>query len=470
MARQYKIKEEYYDKCWKIKFAAITSFVNQFKRLPEPHETHEGHNIGKWLTTQRYLYDSGKLLPEYVEKLDRLNAEWNGTKSNREKFDSMNRVLLRGLWKKDVPNGNTPLDLIYDEEDLELCISKGFVDCESLIDFYLLKLSFSKKKRGIDCEWINDLTHFNIWDLIELVIPFADSIYTALLRAITIFDFPWEDVENLDDLRDLLYQFPYRTKHDMIVNIEMLLKNSLSEEDIAYIKNNHIITGKDIREDNNYSRTTNILTILRHKYKQYLFNTHTILDCNGTTYKFSGSFAFPNGSVELPLFIKSFLYRNSIVSMFGIREFVDKYKETNPQLCVSIYEWLYALSKEIIDKYQESTNLRFGNSFGNEDDPFNVTLSTLNLSERVLQTIAKVRWKGSWISRSNEILGEHECNGSRVKYITISEFIRLCDDIKNGDVEVSGIGKTSINMIIDEVNKYLEQKGYQSLMIDYTKS
>lgn len=422
---------EYKRNLWETNLKKLIKFVSQKDRLPEPLEMYDGINIGMWLNIQRNRYNSGKLSELEIELLDNVYENWNGNGEERAMVD-VNLELMKD-WKLLVPRGELPIDELYSEEDLLKCVQNKCYSLQMLANYYF---AMKERKQPIDMTWLNELSYFNIWDVLSIIYPCIDSKYIKLIRDITLSSLHWEKVKNINDFENLVYLFPYNSSSEMQHGVDTLMERTLTEDEINIIRSIYIDNTLSISSLPPH-QIAHILSKLSNNADEYLYKTNTFLDT-----------VFEEDKFKLPLSVKSYLYRSGFITREDVLRNSFEKICNNPTIeSVSMY-FLYLLEKnektKVIEESYETLNA---------DDPMNDAFEMPYIPNITKKINNSLFW---YFGKDNITIRD------------VYELFKYPYNVWN----LGRIGRKSIEVLYEEMNKILSSKGLpllESKCLEYKK-
>lgn len=122
-----------YDVKWNENFETYKEYVENYG-IPTKRTEYKGVKLGNWLANQKSKFNRNELEPERLNTLNEFNPFWNGTLEDQ--IDYHRKVTINSDWKSKVPNGNTAIDLLFEDNDLYICLLNNIYDCETLMNRY----------------------------------------------------------------------------------------------------------------------------------------------------------------------------------------------------------------------------------------------------------------------------------------------------------------------------------------------
>ena len=151
-------------------------------------------------------------------KLNEVIPYWNYDKKDINKLNK--ELLINSEWKSKVPAGHTPIDSVYDGDDLYICLSHDIVDCETLLI----------KRETI----INKLNCFDYSKIISATFDMIHESYVMLLPSIFMINL--HELE-FDKLKEFYLSFSFKDKDDMKDKMERSISTLLDKEkEMLYLR------------------------------------------------------------------------------------------------------------------------------------------------------------------------------------------------------------------------------------------
>lgn len=187
------------EKLWNHNFELYKEYVNEFSKFPSITTEYKKVAIGNWLHNQISFYRAGELAVEREKLLNGFNPVWKG--NGKEKEQENRRLLFLSNWKKKIPEGNTPIDVFLEEEELYKCIRKGIYDCESWI-------AYNRNIAPLD----------KVLVCYSKIFPFIEPKYLYFLHLVK-----GKNIGNLSETRTFLEQFEFSSYIDVQQRMERFL-------------------------------------------------------------------------------------------------------------------------------------------------------------------------------------------------------------------------------------------------------
>lgn len=346
---------------WLSNLEIFRKYINEFNKLPTTITVYEGFKLGDWIKNQKYQLNHDKLTDTQIKMLNSVNSFWNGTTD--EKNNENKRLLINSDWKSKIDSDKIPIDELYQDNDLYLCLRYNILDCES---FY--KLFFNKNNL------LNKLSNTNIYECLSKIIPLFDPSYSRLILAICGNRIS----EDINETKKIFESFTYCSIAEMKSKINQILGTLTEREEkvicLRYGLHDNkwkslaeIGTILNLHPERIRQIETRALRKLRNPFRlKILYITNTVLDHKSLSRE-----------------TRARLYRDGMDSEIKVREY---FEQNHSHLRINNYD-LYEELKDFLD--QLSIDRQIHNNKFECTDALNMSLEELNLSVRAYNCLRR---------------------------------------------------------------------------------
>ena len=345
------------DVLWCERLDLFEEFIIQNNRLPQARDKIKGFDIGNWLRYQINVYKNGNLNQYRFTALNHVNKYWNGTVE--EKLEENKRLLINSDWKSKVSSERTPIDFLYSDDKLYICLSNGILDLEGLINAK---------------EYIKSKIDFDIFECYSKIIGYLNPNYARFIYEVYA---DYVDLYNIESVKSFFEEFLFRSQDQMLILVDKLLE-TITEREALVLSLYYGL--KDKRRYKTISSVSRELCLscerirqikcvairkLRHPYRRDI-----ILNSSN---KFLNSFSSS---------IRNLLIINNIYSESDFHKFInDKFDEDKADIILSFIEYKNRQINNINDEintYIKERNERFIIELTTEINELDLSLRTRN--------------------------------------------------------------------------------------------
>lgn len=206
------------------KLNIFKEYIEEFHELPSGKTVYKDIQLGQWIQNQKAILKAGKLPEERIKMLNDISPFWNASLEEK-KIENM-RLLLSSDWKSKIPENNTPIDVIYDSNDLYQCLLHNIYDLETLVNLSGYHHIF------------NVLSRFNIFEIYSKIIPFIDEYYARFIySAITPRYNRYKKLSfiRLNRAKEVFENLMIKSPEDMKYKIDQMINHSFNEQEKCVI-------------------------------------------------------------------------------------------------------------------------------------------------------------------------------------------------------------------------------------------